>query len=165
MLADAVMKPLHPSPRRDVQTTGERKLVLYVEDEESNRKVALMRLGRAYDILLAASDREACELLRDRGQELYAVLMDIELKGSTLNGIQLTMLLRGRLSAAETPAFAQNFPVLPELPVLFVSAYSGRYTEKELLGFGGNRLISKPVNFVELANAITFMYLDRIRST
>lgn len=159
------MKPLQPSPRRSLPTTGDRKLVLYVEDEESNRTVALMRLGRTYDILLAGSDREACEVLSEKGTALYAVLMDIELKGSILNGIQLTQLLRGRLPTAETPSFAQKVPVIPELPVLFVTAYSGRYTESELLGFGGNRLISKPVNFIELTNAITFMYLDRMRSS
>lgn len=159
------MKPLQPSSAKDVPMSGGRKLVLYVEDEESNRKVAMMRLGRTYDLLLATSDREACTVLRDQGPSLYAVLMDIELKGSVLNGIQLTMLLRGRLPAAEIPSFAQQVPVIPDLPVLFVSAYSGRYTESELCGFGGNRLISKPVNFVELTNAITFMYLDRIRST
>lgn len=159
------MKPIQPIHRKDPPASSGRKLVLYVEDEESNRQVAMMRLSRTFEILLATSDREACDILKQRGAALYAVLMDIELKGSVLNGIQLTMLLRGKLPAAETPAFACAVPVMSELPVLFVSAYSGRYTESELLAFGGNRLISKPVNFVELTNAITFMYLDRIRPT
>ena len=95
------MKPIsHGGPRKSPSDPGARKLVLYVEDEESNRKVAQLRLGRTYDLLLATNDREACEILATQGSALYAVLMDIELKGSTLSGIQLTQLLQ-RASARQ----------------------------------------------------------------
>ena len=159
------MKPIsHGGPRKSPSDPGARKLVLYVEAEESNRKVAQLRLGRTYDLLLATNDREACEILATQGSALYAVLMDIELKGSTLSGIQLTQLLRGRLAPEQVPSFARNVPVLDSLLILFVSAYGGRYQEEELVKHGGNKLISKPVNFIELTSAITFFHLDRARS-
>jgi CheY-like chemotaxis protein len=158
------MKPIAPTgarpPARDL---GRRDLVLYVEDEQSNRQVAQMRLGRDYELLLASTDREACDLVRARGSELYAVLMDIELKNSRLNGIELTKLLRGRLSLDQVPDFGRDLPPLPLVPILFVSAYGGRYREEELLSVGGNKLISKPVNFVELNNAMTLCHLNRLR--
>ena len=58
----------------------------------------------------------------------------------------------------------RNVPVLDSLLILFVSAYGGRYQEEELVKHGGNKLISKPVNFIELTSAITFFHLDRARS-
>lgn len=138
-----------------------RELLLYVEDEPENREVAALRLRRSYDLLLAPDDVTACELLRTRGHELAAVLMDIQLKGSVLDGIQLTRLVRGTLPAAEVPPHARGMPVLARLPIVFVTAYGARYTEAELVAAGGSKLVSKPVNFGELMLALVDLHLSR----
>ena len=138
-----------------------RELLLYVEDEHENREVAALRLRRSYQLLVAADDVEACAILRERGKDLAAILMDIQLKGSALDGIQLTRLLRGALPKDEMPPHARDVPVLPRVPIIFVTAYGARYTEKELIAAGGNKLVSKPVNFAELTLALVDLHLSR----
>ena len=83
------MKPLNRGASRP---TKPRELVLYVEDEAENRDVARLRLERDYELCFAATDEEACQILKDRGADIAAVLMDIQLKGSALDGIQLTVI-------------------------------------------------------------------------
>ena len=156
-----------PAPRANelklAQKGTEKKqdVLLYVEDEADNREVASLRLRRRYELLLAEDDKTACELLASRGTELSAILMDIQLKGSTLDGIQLVKLLRGKLERSGLPAYAARVPILKDVPVLFVTAYAARYTEADLLAAGGNRLVTKPVNFAELTLALVDLHLKR----
>jgi CheY-like chemotaxis protein len=138
-----------------------RSLVLYVEDEPENREVAELRLRRSYDLLLAATDEIACTMLRERGPELSAILMDIQLKGSILDGIELVKLVRGTLPEGKKPPWAKNVPVLPDLPIFFVTAYGARYAEAELLAVGAQKLVTKPVNFSELTLALVDVHLRR----
>jgi len=42
----------------------------------------------------AQTDVQACEILAAEAPRIAAVLMDIELQGSALSGIDLTMLIR-----------------------------------------------------------------------
>src|SRR5262245_41949473 len=105
--------------------------ILYVEDEEDNVKVARLRLGREYQLLHAATDYEACRAFRDFGDDLVAILMDIQLSGSRLDGIQLTKLLRGTLPTDRLPSYARGLTVL-RTPVIFVTAYNAKYSESEL---------------------------------
>jgi CheY-like chemotaxis protein len=137
--------------------------LLYVEDEEDNRQVTTLRLQGKYELLLAATDREACEVFKQNGAQLAAVLMDIQLKGSLLDGMQLTRLLRGRLDAANVPDFARGVPVLPDLPVIFVTAYGSKYSREDFEQAGGNELIAKPVDFVRLMSALTRYHLRTVR--
>jgi serine/threonine protein kinase/CheY-like chemotaxis protein len=137
-----------------------RDRVLYVEDEAENRDVAELRLRRSYELLLAKNDEEACRILRDEGSTLSAVLMDIQLKGSALDGIELVHLIRGTLSEAKKPAYARGIAPL-KLPVFFVTAYGGRYSTDELLAAGAERVVSKPVNFAELTLALIDIHLKK----
>jgi len=134
--------------------------LLCVEDNDDNWDVAELRLGRAYTIVRAATDREACAALKQTGS-FYAVLMDIELAGSTLNGIQLTRLIRGKLSPAERPDYASDVPT-SEVPILFVSAYGSAYRRAELLATGANDVLAKPVDFTRLSLALTEFHLGRL---
>jgi len=138
-----------------------RSLVLYVEDEPENREVAELRLRRSYDLLLAPTDEVACTMLRERGPELSAILMDIQLKGSVLDGIELVKLVRGTLPDSKKPPWAKDVPVLLDLPIFFVTAYGARYAEAELLAVGAQKLVTKPVNFSELTLALVDVHLRR----
>lgn len=148
------------APRPDVPT-GPRKLVLYVEDDEANRHVANVRLERKYEMLAAANDREACKLLVEQGPRLALILMDIELRGSTLNGIDLTRLVRGKLIGPNLPEYATKVPQL-DLPILFVTAYDQRYRKPELLAAGADEVIPKPIDFVALHTAMARVYVSRV---
>ncbi len=134
--------------------------VLYVEDNDDNWHVTELRLTRSYDLLRAKSDREACEILA-QPRKLYAILMDVELGGSRLNGIQLTKLIRGTLAHRELPDYAQKVPLL-EVPVLFVTAYGNAYPRAELLACGADDVLSKPINFTQLNVALANLYINRV---
>ena len=139
-----------------------KKLVLYVEDDPSNRQVAKFRLEKKYELLLAVSDKEACAILSRRHQDISIILLDIELKDSILSGIQIAKMLRGTLAESQKPDYAKSVPKL-ETPIIFVTAFGSKHPREELLGLGANDVILKPVDFVELEMAMTKVHLARLK--
>jgi CheY-like chemotaxis protein len=135
------------------EETGEREHLLYVEDNDDNWEVAQLRLSQVYDLVRASTSREACEVLRQQRSQLDLILMDIELRGSELTGIELTKLLRGDPLDVEVPDYAQNLPPFGK-PIVFVTALGASFSEAQLLDLGGTRVISKPVDFQELRAAV-----------
>jgi len=148
------MKPLAPQvvPEPDFSATRV-GLILYVEDDFENWNAAHLRLQSRYQLVHAATDIEACEVVRRQGQDLTAILMDIELKGSVLNGIELTRLFRGNAPTQPVPPYATGIRPLP-CPIVFVTAYGSRYPEPDLLAAGGNKRVEKPVDFLKLTLAL-----------
>jgi CheY-like chemotaxis protein len=136
-------------------------LLLYVEDDDDNWAVARMRLTDRYDITRASNAREACDILARRGPEFTAILMDIELQGSEINGIQLTEFLRGA-SRATAPSYLAGVPVLHATTIIFVTAHGAAFEGGQLEKAGGDRVIGKPVDFKALNLAITQTHLDRV---
>jgi CheY-like chemotaxis protein len=158
------MKYLPPKrPTIPKMQTGElpKQAVLYVEDDPDNHQVARARLASKYDVLIAPSDRDACELLTKYGPKIILILMDIELKGSVLDGVALTRLLRGKLDAGKIPHYAVSTSAI-EIPILFVTAYGQRFSQDELLGAGADAVIQKPIDFVRLQTAMTRAHLSRM---
>jgi CheY-like chemotaxis protein len=147
---------------RASQAIPKKEALLYVEDDDDNWVVAEMRLRNAYDLTRAATAEQACRILAQRGAEFSAILMDIELRGSDLNGVELTELLRGMRQRTGAPLYARTLPVL-NTPVVFVTAHGAKYSDSYLLHAGGSKVISKPVNFGELNVALTQLHLARIR--
>jgi CheY-like chemotaxis protein len=119
---------------------GLRDTILYVEDDDENWDVA-------------EGSREACDLLRERHDIIDVVLMDIELRGSELNGIELTELFRGKKLTRSLPHYADSLPLVSK-PIIFVTAHGARYSDVELMLFGADKVISKPVNFNQLNLAL-----------
>jgi CheY-like chemotaxis protein len=132
---------------------SDRELVLYVEDDDENWNVAELRLSSGYDLLRAADSEQACKLVRERGPQLSAILMDIELRGSELNGVELTELFRGKTLARSLPSYAHDLPTVTR-PIIFVTAHGARYSDVELMLFGADQVIAKPVNFSALNLAL-----------
>lgn len=149
------------SQARDGVRSAPREQLLYVEDDDSNWQVAELRLGRSYDLVRASSDEQACKVLAARGGQLAAILMDIELRGSQLDGLQLTQLIRGKLERSRLPAYATGVPVL-DVPVIFVTAHGADYPGPALFAAGGQRVLGKPVDFSALTLALTQFHLERM---
>lgn len=139
-------------PRREV-TPEAMPLVLYVEDNLENQQIMLLRLKGRYRVVVAGNDRDACAALREHVSEIECVLMDIELQGSILNGIQLAALMKGRPIEEQVPEYAQGLPVTGA-PLLFVTAYSDKYETARLKASGGIGIVHKPVDFAELFEMI-----------
>ncbi|HEY6880741.1 MAG TPA: response regulator, partial [Polyangiales bacterium] len=85
--------------------------------------------------------------------QFEVILMDIELRGSELNGLELTKLLRGDKLDREIPDYAENLPAFGK-PIVFVTAHGAKFTDAELLDIGGTRVIAKPVDIQELRAAV-----------
>ena len=134
--------------------------VLCIEDNDENWDVVQLRLSRSYDLVRASTDRAACEIL-SQPDKLSAILMDIELAGSQLNGIQLTKLIRGTLPVAGRPDYARDVPVM-KVPVLFVTAYGSAYRRDELIAAGADDVLAKPVDFAHLTRALTNFHINRV---
>ena len=151
------MKKVVSLPDENRQSTrprrGGRDTILYVEDDDENWDVADLRLAGTYDMLRAKGSRDACELIRARHDVIDVVLMDIELRGSELNGIELTELFRGKRPSKPVPHYADNLPLVSK-PIIFVTAHGARYSDVELMLFGADKVIPKPVNFNQLNLAL-----------
>jgi CheY-like chemotaxis protein len=140
-------KPYVPTPRSKPRVDTGRQSVLYVEDEDVNWELTANELQSKYNVTRAINSKEAFSILSR--QKFDLVLMDIQLSGSDLNGIEITQILRGKFSGT-TPAYAQNVRSISE-PIVFVTAYSARYTREQLQEAGGDDMTTKPVNFASLS--------------
>jgi len=141
---------LNPLPT-DVKKSESNQRILYVEDEDTNWEVAQLWLRDKFNLTRAKNDREVFELLGKENFDL--ILMDIQLSGSTLNGVDITKILRGR-GMGQVPTFAQNADC-KDARIIFVTAYSGRYSRSELVQAGGDEMLAKPVNFRRLSMTIS----------
>ncbi|MBI5546815.1 MAG: response regulator transcription factor [Deltaproteobacteria bacterium] len=125
---------------------ADKPIVLLVEDNPSIGILVSRRLEERYRVLVAANDRTACVHLRACGQKLHAVLMDLGLDGSTLDGRDLTLLIRGRLPAEKTPDYAEGIPP-SSVPVFIVSATVDAITGDDLAAMGADGAMPKPIDF------------------
>lgn len=138
--------------------------VLYVEDEQANWEVVELRLGKRCKLEWARSSEEACERVRNRAGDYLAVLMDIQLSGSALDGIALTRALRGKSSGENLPAFARGLPKV-SCPIFFVTAYGNLYAGSELTDAGGDGWMPKPVDFLKLTMLLSRANVMRAMET
>ncbi len=129
-------------------------LVLYVEDDADTFRLAKLRLESRYELINAASDTEAVQLLSHHKDAFFAVLLDVELQGSQLDGLAILRALRGLPPAAPLPAWAKSIPVLPHTPLIVMTAYTTKYTEAEVVKLGANHLLAKPIDFTRLNLAL-----------
>ena len=129
-------------------------VVLYVEDDADTFKLAQLRLQARYQLINAPVDREACAVLTKEGHQLFAVLMDIELQGSVLDGLALVKAIRGLTPRSALPSWAQALPVLPHLPIIVMTAYVTKYTEADVKAVGANHFLTKPIDFMRLNLAL-----------
>jgi CheY-like chemotaxis protein len=135
--------------------------LLYVEDDDSNWHVAELRLRAGYDVTRAANALQACRVLSLRGKQLAAILLDIELKNSDLNGIDLAELIRGKLPPERMPEYATRIVPL-ETPIIFLTAHGADYPSTRLRNVGAHSVLSKPIDFSALSLALTQLHLNRL---
>ena len=114
------------------------ELILVVEDNEKNRKLARDVLKvKGYRVVEADSAEAALERVGEQAPDL--VLMDIHLPGMT--GIQALEQLRGKESTRNIPVIAFTASVMPQDKHQITSA-----------GFDG--FVAKPINLKEFTATI-----------
>ena len=149
-----------PDPKGGI-LDQDKPLILYVEDDDTNADLAQAALSEKYRVMRARTSREAFRFLSEHNFDL--ILMDIELAGSNLNGIEITQVLK-KIPNAPQAIFAKPIE-LGGTPIIFVTAYSARYTKKELMSAGGDDLVTKPVDFTRLCLAMSRMMVRNAFST
>jgi CheY-like chemotaxis protein len=127
-------------------------LILYVEDEDDNFVIAELRLRGRFRVLRAATDEQACDMVRRHAGELRAVLMDLQLRGAELDGNQLMHLFLGQPVRGPLPAFAQGLPKL-NAPVFVVTAYGATLPEEVEVPRAVS-LFSKPIDYTHLIKVL-----------
>ncbi len=132
--------------------------ILYVEDEDTNWEVTEFSLRTRCQLTRARTDREAFTKLRRHSFDL--ILMDIQLAGSALNGIEITRVLRRSFTGA-LPEYAVGVSA-PDVPIVFVTAYASAYARKDLVRVGGNESIYKPVDFVRLQLVLSRLMVSKL---
>jgi CheY-like chemotaxis protein len=160
-MSSIVNRPPAPgwTPPPSTEADG-RALVLYVDVDDATFDASSERLRLAYKLLRARHDRDACELIRAHHHELVALLLDVDMPGSVLDGILLTRILRGRVPPQAVPPFARNIPGL-DVPIVLVTERAEAYSEQEMVRYGGDRLMRKPVEIHKLTLTITEWHLQR----
>ncbi len=116
--------------------SGDSPRILYVEDNETNFVIARSILSKDFEVDWAPSSDQAIDKLESTAYDL--ILMDIELSGSAMSGLDLTQELRsGRFDRTEQR--------LSDLPIIIVTGYTAAYSETDLLGLGANAMLHKPI--------------------
>ncbi|MFK7992143.1 MAG: two-component system response regulator [Sandaracinaceae bacterium] len=146
------------SPPPSTEADG-RARVLYVDVDDASFEESTERLRRAYKLVRAQKDREACTILREHHQELVAVLLDVDMPGSVLDGILLTRILRGRVPDVAVPPFARNLPSL-DVPIILVTQRPESYDERDMVRYGGDRLMVKPLEIHKLTLTLAEWHLQ-----
>lgn len=132
--------------------------ILYVEDEDANWQVTELHLRGKYHLKRAVNSTEALAALEREHFDL--LLLDIQLKGSELDGIQLCRAIRGG-----TRAGSPRHEALAQMPIVFVTAYSARYDKPALLEAGGDDVVTKPVDYTRLLLVSSRLLVRGVQTT
>ena len=145
-----VLKAFSPkSPGVSSIASVTRKLeLLYVEDDDLNWEIAELHLRTGYVLTRARNAAEALMLLE--GRAFDAVLMDIQLGRSDLSGFETAQAIRATRTTQNLPLYARKSPH-PDVPIIFVTDNHDSYIRLQVLENGGDDLVTKPVDFTQLA--------------
>ena len=130
--APAAGRPEEPAPRRSEQPTAgqpdEAGVILVVDDNAANRELLRRHLIReGYEVLLAASGREALELIRRQRVDL--MLLDVLMP--EIDGYEVLQQLKAE-------------PALLNIPVLMISALDELESVVRCIKLGAEDYLSKP---------------------
>jgi two-component system cell cycle sensor histidine kinase/response regulator CckA len=123
------------TPARDLSGVGR---ILFVEDEDSVRRVAARLLrARGYEVLEAADGEEALAIAEANAGELDLMISDVIMPG--MDGPALLRAARQYLADA---------------PVMFISGYAEAEFSKVLEGERGVSFLAKPIDITVLAERV-----------
>jgi DNA-binding LytR/AlgR family response regulator len=112
-------------------TTSEAHTVLYIEDEELTARRVKRELGKlGYRLDHCKSWEKAQKFLEDRGSTYDAAIVDIELEGSMLDGIDVAGILNAKFG----------------MPILVVTSHSDDKNQARLTALPRAGYITKPAS-------------------
>ncbi|MCU0696129.1 MAG: response regulator [Myxococcaceae bacterium] len=126
----------------------ERPLVLYIEDDDDLWRLMQRRLSDEFSLVRAASDVEACVLLREFWVDLRVIVTDLNLGRGALSGLDLIQLVRGTLALERVPAWARKVPTSLRLPIIVTTGSEVHAAAARAAG--ATRVLMKPFRFAAL---------------
>lgn len=108
-----------------------RRTLLIIEDNEMNRLLLAGILGEKYNVLSAVNGKEGLDVLREKGQDISAILLDIQMP--VMNGYEFL-------------EYVGQDPVLSKIPVIVTTVLDSVSDEKRCLELGAADFIVKPYN-------------------
>ncbi len=118
------------------QNNDEKKVVLFVDDEEMVLEVGSLMLQKlGYSVLTASKGQEAIEIFKKN--KVAFVILVMRLPG--MNGYEI---------------YHQLKKIQPKVKILLASGYTGIHSEKGLISFGFDEFIQKPFDLKQLSDKI-----------
>ena len=139
-----------PPEKKSGEVVKDRPRILYVEDNSMNWEITSLELRREYELDWAQDSRTVYQKLKQKTYDL--ILMDIELSGSDLNGVQITRCLRGQV--VDNPFDYMKGLKSVDTPILFLTAYTAKYDSESLAYTGADGVLTKPVDFQQLQKSM-----------
>jgi CheY-like chemotaxis protein len=125
-----------PSPAALPRGHGER--VLFVDDEGALCAAGGMMLDRlGYRTTTHTSPNDALECFRQGPETFELLVTDLTMPG--MSGVELAQ---------------RVLAIRPQLPIVLVSGYGGRWTPENVRELGITDLVSKPLSLFALATAV-----------
>ncbi len=119
-----------------------RRMLLVVDDIETNREILKKILGDEYDIIEASDGAEAISVMKGNSGTLSAVLLDLVMP--VMNGFEVLARMRGE-------------PQLSHIPVIVTTGRTEDESEVQALSLGANDYITKPYNSTIIKHRIRNM--------
>ena len=126
---------------------GETFKVLLAEDKPMNRRLATLMLEKMGCLVATVNDGEEV-LEKLKAERFDLILMDVQMP--KIDGLEATVMIR-----------SSNDPVLHEIPIIAMTAYSAHKDQERCLLAGMDYFISKPISSEELYNAISQVMTGR----
>ena len=117
-----------------------RRTLLVVEDDSDTQAFMVALLGRHYEVVTAASEREFWREVQSRGPDICLILMDLSLRGSE-DGLTLTRQFRAD-------------PRWDSIPVVALTAHATTEDRERAIEAGCAVYVSKPVDRRRLLEVI-----------
>lgn len=118
--------------------SGNGELIMLVDDEEPIRRITRGMLEASnYRVITASNGREACDIFRERGEEINLVLTDMMMP--VMDGADMIRDLK---------------LLNPQLPVIASSGLAEAGREEQALRLGAQRFMAKPYTAVRLLWAV-----------
>lgn len=106
-----------------------RKKLLIVDDMELSREILQRIFENHYEILEASNGEEALQLLRENGQEVAVILLDMIMPG---------------MDGREFLQIKNQDPLLAGIPVVVISTENSETVKLDMLRLGVNDYVTKP---------------------
>jgi signal transduction histidine kinase len=133
-----LLSPMTEIPKKTVPLHGEGRTILVVDDDEDSRLTTFdLLVTRGFEVIAASSGPEGIALLKENGDQVFAVVLDMTMPG--MGGVE---------------AFESMEAMRPGIRVVMVSGFTAEVRLRGLLADKRIRFLGKPFRMDELVGIL-----------